>query len=184
MKKFAIALTMALMGAGILPLSMNAQENNTQTSSTQTEKTECQKKEAKCCGKDGEFKAEKGKFKTRHHGDKKVGKGKKGSKERMNPMAGINLTDAQKDKLKELRKEQKASVEKIDKEARAKKEKARAEFDKDLKKVLTPEQYAQYEANKAKAQEMRTAKKANKESGKPMAKDGKKGKHGKQGKKA
>lgn len=71
-------------------------------------------------------------------------------KEKCNPFAGIELTPQQKaqvDKAKEQRKEKMQSArDKMKKEAL----KANENFKKELKKILTPEQMARYEANTAK----------------------------------
>lgn len=194
MKKFAIALSMAAMSIGILPFGINAQTTaNGQSATTEQapQKRECLSKDGLCMKKDGvnldkkckvdkadkckiDGRKQKCKGKDGKRGDMKSGKERKG---KMNPMAGIELNDAQKAKLEKLRAEQKQERSKLKAEAREKSEKLRTEFDKDLMKILTPEQLKQYEANKARISEMKASKKSNGDRAKIDRKGHKGGKH-------
>lgn len=72
---------------------------------------------------------------------------KRGKKDRFNPFEGIELTAEQQQKIDQLRAERKANKEnakKAKKEARAQEKK---QFDEKMAQILTPEQYAKYEAN-------------------------------------
>ena len=80
-----------------------------------------------------------------------------------NPMfKGITLTEDQKAKMKALREQNKAAEKKSKAEAKAKSkdemQKLRAEFDKEVEKILDKEQLKQYQANKAEMEARRSAK--------------------------
>lgn len=84
----------------------------------------------------------KGDFRKHHKGN------------RPNPFAGMALSPEQKRKLDALHSDRrskadqfKADKKKFDKKQRDKRAKAYADYDKKLKKILTPEQYAQYKEN-------------------------------------
>lgn len=106
--------------------------------------TECQEQVCKSgekkCHKEG---AHKGKF-----GKKDFKKGDRVKGQRVSPFNGIELTAEQKTQLDNLRAEQKAARQankEASKEARAEE---RKQFDEAVAKILTPEQYKQYEANR------------------------------------
>lgn len=185
MKKIVIALCMALASVAVLPTSINAQNvNNTEeqqsTSKSErkmktkgerdgkdlkiTDKAKERKDGAKTkCDKDSKgckSKCDKaGKGKGCHKGDGKMKKCKK------NPFAGIELTADQQAKLDQLRDKGREAEMKVKQDAREKKAKMREDFDNEVKKILTPEQWTKFESNKA---EMQKSKKdsSNKHDGK------------------
>lgn len=73
-----------------------------------------------------------------------------------NPMAraleGLDLTQAQKDSVKSIAKRQRQSVKEGERKLR---EQVRANTDKELQQVLTPEQFAKYQANREQQKELR-----------------------------
>lgn len=90
----------------------------------------------------------------------KEGKGKKGKKECKGDKSrkgaqsnkafeGIQLTADQQQKIEELKANRKANIEKLKATQKNAYEQERKNFDNELAKVLTPEQYKQYESNKA-----------------------------------
>lgn len=92
-------------------------------------------------------------------GARKGGKQRMGGKrQKQDLFAGITLTDAQKQQIKDLRaksreerQEISADVKKAQEKTREKvaeaKKEAREKYDKALSKILTPEQYAKYQQN-------------------------------------
>ena len=92
----------------------------------------------KGCGKELKF-CDRG----RHHGNF----GKKGCG-RFNPFDGIELTDAQKDKVKKAREARKEKCGKIREKMEKERVKADESYMKELQKVLTPEQMAKFRANR------------------------------------
>lgn len=101
--------------------------------------------------------------------DRKSGM-RKGNPDRMNAFEGIELTADQQTKIQKLRAEQKAN-RMADKEAKkaAKKEakeQSRKEYNEAVAKILTPEQYAQYQANCEKMKAQKKEKKDRKKEGK------------------
>lgn len=158
MKKTLIAAAIVL--ASLTGFNVAAQAINTQDSQT---KTECR---ASCDKKDGECKKLKnGENKSGKMADKKGGH-KKGGCKQDKALEGLNLTDAQKQQIKDLRAECKTAKEakkgqktEMNEEAKkAAREEARKNFDDKIKKILTPDQYKKYEANKA---EIKTCKDQN-----------------------
>lgn len=61
------------------------------------------------------------------------------------PFAGLNLTDAQKEKVKAIEKERRNAVKEGKKNVR---EEAYKNADNQIQQILTPEQYKQYQQNK------------------------------------
>lgn len=177
MKKILMTLTLAFAAMIAIPSVANAQDAKTeQKQECCKEKKECCKEDKACCkegkaGKDGK------KLKRVQSGKKMRGEGKRiagpkesrmraGSKE--NPLfKGITLSDDQQQKLRELREKNMAAEKKskADMKAKTKEEmqKLRADFDKDVEKILDKEQLKQYQANKAEMEAKRAAKQANKE---------------------
>ncbi|MCC8119436.1 MAG: Spy/CpxP family protein refolding chaperone [Bacteroidales bacterium] len=163
-------LTAALILASITGFNAAAQSTNTDS----TTKTECVKaKDGDCCKadkKDGKRGAKdcdrKGGKKDGKQADRKGGKhGDKHAK----IFESLNLTDAQKSQLEALKAERKAAKEAAKTEAKAKGEKAakpteeqcqqaRADFDKKIQNILTPEQYKQYTEKKAEMKAQKEAK--------------------------
>lgn len=112
------------------------------------DKAECIKGKKHCKNADMQ-KCKKGK-----KGNNKFGKmGKKGGKKGcMNPaLRGLNLTDAQKATLKE---QCKVINEKYAAEFKKLKESKNNDMEKELKKILTSDQWKQYETQKAEMQKM------------------------------
>ncbi|MBD5204715.1 MAG: hypothetical protein HDS82_07640 [Bacteroidales bacterium] len=204
MKKLAIAVSIALMSAFFVPTVANAADPVKGENSTEQSPVANGKMKAKV-GKDGKdfrlsekSKERKGDCKSKcGHGDKKKGhkgghKGKKGGK---NPFAGIELTAEQQTKLTNLRDKSRATEmkiredartqeNKIKQDAREQKKKARDEFDKEVKKILTPEQWTKFESNKAEMQKKHkdaSARKGDKSKG-DKSKKGPKGKRDNKGK--
>lgn len=70
-----------------------------------------------------------------------------GRKQKRNPFAGITLTDAQKDKIKAIKEKQKKEADKRRDAAEKSRKKSRENYMKELQKILTPEQFAQFKAN-------------------------------------
>lgn len=190
MKKFAIVLSMFLISGGLLPIAMNAQNVNTnQTETEQTANAEAGKaKPGERKGKDGKklHMSKEGKQRMEIDGkkncDKKASFDKKDKKDfkkgdrrggKRNPFKGIELSAEQKAKIEQLREKGKAEVQKVETEARTKKDKLREDFDNDLKKILTPEQWTQYEKNRNENKQMKQGK-ADRKHGE---KAGKKGDH-------
>lgn len=93
------------------------------------------------------------------------------------PFDGLNLSPDQQKKLEKLRdkkkddrKKEKAERKKEKKERKDRRDDRRAEYDREIAKILTPEQYAAYKAN---CETIKTNKKiAGKRSGKKVHKDG------------
>lgn len=150
-------------------------------------KKECRDNKKECKGKKECKKSCDGQFAKRGEG-----RGKKMDKEarRAAMFEGITLSDAQQQKLQTLDNKVKAekaeAKAKMQEEKQKMKEKAdkgrekfRAEYDKALRDILTPEQYAKYQENQQAAQAKRAEKKAAKEARKAekmkARKDGKKG---------
>lgn len=76
----------------------------------------------------------------KHHGCK----GNRVHPERCNPMKDLNLTAEQEKKMNDLRETYREKSRKYVEKQRAEREKRAAEYDKQIKKILTPEQYAKY----------------------------------------
>lgn len=172
MKKILMTLSFALAAAIAVPSTMNAQDtkvadktvcNDTCSNISKdckninTENCNCepgQRIKADRKGKKGDFKGHGKKGKSEHRKDGKM------AGNRQNPLfKGITLTEEQQQQFKALREkraaEHKASRAELKKEkaqkklADAEQMKKRAEaYDKEIEKILTPEQYKQYESNK------------------------------------
>ncbi len=127
MKK--IVMAMCLLIAGVSAATVSAQ-NPSCPKKEKTEKSCCMKKSDDCRGKkDG-----------RHLGKKEM-------QEKL--FKGIELTPAQQAELRVLRDKQHKSTEKEMKKMKESRAKRMQDFDKGLAKILTPEQMATYNANKA-----------------------------------
>ena len=125
----AAALTIGSFGA------FAQSEGASSSSASQEQVIQC---DTPSCNKSEPCKKKKG-----DHGDKKMKK----AGHKANPFAGIELTSEQQSKLEALKTEQKAKKEeqkKLDKQARAKEREA---FNKEVEKILTPEQFKVYQAN-------------------------------------
>lgn len=128
MKKKILALTLAAFTFGFV--AANAQSTNNAT---------CDKAQTECCKKEAK-------------------EGKRADRTKYDPFAGIELTQEQKAKLSELRRQKKADKEKSEnakKEARAKQQEA---YNAEIAKILTPEQYQTYESNQKAMKEARKQK--------------------------
>ena len=151
MKK--VILSLAIFAATSLSM-IAANDNNANASNNEKTRTECAKdKKGECPGKKG-FKGDRS--------DNKEGKG-------MKAFDGLNLTDTQKTKLEELRKEFKAKKEsgvkkdenrkdkkdqltaeqkqQMKAEKQAKRQEAKQNYLNGVKSILTPEQYTQFLEN-------------------------------------
>lgn len=131
-----------------------------------------------CANGDNNGKACRKDFKGKHHGKKGHCKYSKKSMSQLdarnlpkgNPlMYGIELSADQQQKMQSFREQQKADRQKVKAEAASKnakdREKRMAAYDKEMKKILTPEQYKQYEANKEAMKTRRDAQKARQSKG-------------------
>ncbi|MDO4334520.1 MAG: hypothetical protein Q4C37_01635 [Bacteroidales bacterium] len=175
MKK--IIMSIMLAAAVAAPAAINAQQTKTETAQQKTvctqQKTECANQqctgEAASCANANDCKNVSKDFKKinkRHAKNVKKGNRRHGAKGEMrerrdNPLFnGITLTEQQQQQFTALRqqrqaahKEARANKQKevqANNEARRAERKARAEaYDKEVEKILTPEQYKQYQANKA-----------------------------------
>ena len=123
-----------------------------QTETSET-KARCEQVAADC--KKGEKHCKKGDKDCRK--GKADGKKKRGMKG--DAFAGITLIPEQQQKVDALRAERKAAKEKAKKERSEAKAQEKKEFNEKLATILTPEQYAQYQANcdslKARKQQMK-----------------------------
>ena len=175
MKHLLMPLSLALAAAIAIPTIANAQTTTAvpQTKECCKEKKDCDKnkkdcaKEGKACCKEGKA-PKKGmrkigqlsKDNKRPAGDRKeMGKRRGGE----NPlMKGITLTDDQQAKMKALRKKNASDMKQKKAEAKAKSrdemQKLRADFDKEVAKILDKDQLKQYQANKAEMEANRAAK--------------------------
>lgn len=86
-------------------------------------------------------------FPGRHHSGKEYGRhhGNPGKASGFRAMEGLDLTQAQKDSVKSIMKRQKEAVRAGERQLR---QQARANTDKELQQLLTPEQFAKYQANR------------------------------------
>lgn len=172
MKKTITALALMIFSFGALTATAQNQcpENNgkpcAKETATQcaTAKTPCHAQMADCNGNDkncttpcngkdkkdckGDCKKDKCKKGNKHHGKKE---GKCGKKPCNPALEGITLTDAQKASLKE---QCNTIKEKYNKEIQKIESSRRNDVEKALKKILTADQWKQYEENKARMQNM------------------------------
>ena len=151
MKKKILAVVLAAFTFGFV--SANAQNDN--GNSVKQEQT-CN--EGKKCCKDKKEGKRGGKKDGKKGGRHEAAKVKA---ERMNPLYGIELTADQQKKVDNLRAERKAKKEQSKQLAKEERQKQNEAYDAEMKKILTPAQYEQYQANKVKMQE-RKEKKAEK----------------------
>ncbi|MDE6479201.1 MAG: hypothetical protein K2L45_02950 [Muribaculaceae bacterium] len=176
MKKLLMTLTLAMAAMIAIPAA-NAQDSKPE------QKTECCK-DKKECAKDGKACAKEGKACCK---DSKIKDGKKAKSHKImkgqhkikgprdnasmkrrggeNPMfKGITLSEEQKTKMKALREKNLTAEKKTkaDMKAKSKEEmqKLRADFDKEVEKLLDKDQLKQYQANKAEMEARRTQKQA------------------------
>ena len=143
MKK--ILMSLAIVIASIGAVEMRADNTTQSQNNTPTVCASTANPDGGCCkGKKGKD-AKKGK-----KGDKK---GKKGNKRGCccgnSVMSGITLTPDQQTKYNKLRDDRKEKIQKVKDDSKKKMMKISDDFDQDLKKILTPAQYAQYQNNKA-----------------------------------
>lgn len=133
----ALALCAAMICGGTATAQTKKQENKGNCIPAECTAT-CPTQQAQCqlpCQKDGKHKE------GRHH------HGRKGHKEggkMQRALQGIELTQTQKDAIKEMAKKQRDN----DKESkREMKRKSKENFDNGMKQILTPEQYTRYQSN-------------------------------------
>lgn len=166
MKKILMTLSLAVAALIAIPVAANAQDVTTQQTNEIAKDFQKNKKDRKNCKKDRKDNDKC--YCNKHKKDKKDHRrgdgrpdGRFKDSNRSNPLfKDITLTEAQQTQMKALR----DSRNQAHKAAKAEKRKAKAEIDKaqaqqrkarataydqEIKKILTPEQYKQYEANKA-----------------------------------
>ncbi len=169
-----MTLTLAFAAMIAIPTVANAQDSTpTEKKECCKEKKECSKEKDACCKEEGKACCKDGKKDKRaKSGKKNWAEGRKmnaGKEAKMrrgggeNPMfKGITLTDDQKQKMQALREKNKSAEKKskADMKAKSKEElqKIRAEFDKEVEKILDKDQLKQYQANKAEMESRRAAK--------------------------
>lgn len=169
MKKTLIALTLLSGLFATTAVARQTEQLSKETREKVAGKVQCQAK-SECtqleanqeCDKVANAECEKaGKaYGKRHHGkkdccDRHDGKGAKKERrycdregrKKKNPLAGITLTDAQREKVEKAREKQKNEIDKARASMDKSKKKARESFMKEMQKILTPEQYAQFKAN-------------------------------------
>lgn len=184
MKKKTLGLVMALLTIGSFSAFAQSETSNKTNCTTEQSCTASSEKE---CKKEGKKKCKENKKECKKNKDcKKKGERVKGegdqAKKKMqkNPFNGIQLTPDQQQKIDNLRAERKSQKE-ANKEARknltpeerkAAKKQAREQFNAEVAKILTPDQFKQYEENCKKAKE------GKKNKVKHASKDGKKIKKG------
>lgn len=169
MKKILLTLSLALATAIVIPSAASAQDVATEKKAECTQTCSKDKKECKDFQKCKDGKECKKDCKSKKACKGKKGKGKKAKGNHrhqadcsncQNPLFnGITLSADQQQKFQALREKQNAerkadlAQQKADKAkqkaANAEQRKMKAEaFDKEVEKILTPEQYNQYKANK------------------------------------
>lgn len=147
------AIAALVLAAGSFGFMANAQNNQTmQQNGNVTIKEATLKEEQK-----GNLRITDAKekiVKERRHADgRKGGKFRKGDKKaRMNAFQGIELSQEQKTSLEKLRTERKAEMGKLKEKSREERVKINQEYDRQLAKILTPEQMDRYKANMQQAQ--------------------------------
>ncbi len=192
MKKILMTLTLAMAAMIAIPSVASAQDAKPeQKKECCKEKKECCKEKKECCkekkecteegkacckkakafGKDGKKGKRAMAGKNFNGQDRKMKAPKdirKARKDGENPMfKGITLSDEQKAKMKALRKKNMTAEKKAKADMKAKSkdemQKLRAEFDKEVEKILDKDQLKQYQANKAEMEAKRAEKLANKQ---------------------
>lgn len=177
-----MTLTLAFAAMIAIPTVANAQDAKPeQKKECCKEKKECSKDDKACCKEGKTCPKEAGKHdfkngkkaKRAHSGKLMKGEGRKmkGAKDAKmrrghgeNPMfKGITLSEEQKTKMKALREKNMTAEKKTkaDMKAKSKEEmqKLRAEFDKEMEKILDKDQLKQYQSNKAEMEAKRAEKK-------------------------
>ncbi len=184
MKKILMTLTLAMAAMIAIPSVASAQDAKPeQKKECCKEKKECCKekkecteegkaccKKAKAFGKDGKKGKRAMAGKNFNGQDRKMKAPKdirKARKDGENPMfKGITLSDEQKAKMKALREKNMTAEKKAKADMKAKSkdemQKLRAEFDKEIEKILDKDQLKQYQANKAEMEAHRAAKQQSK----------------------
>ncbi len=192
MKKILMTLTLAMAAMIAIPSVASAQDAKPeQKKECCKEKKECCKEKKECCkekkecteegkacckkakafGKDGKKGKRAMAGKNFNGQDRKMKAPKdirKARKDGENPMfKGITLSDEQKAKMKALREKNMTAEKKAKADMKAKSkdemQKLRAEFDKEIEKILDKDQLKQYQANKAEMEAKRAEKLANKQ---------------------
>lgn len=144
---FAFSLSAAMICGGSAIAKPKANKQKGAKCTTECTQTPCPSGQGNCqptpsCRPD--TCNEKGKCGVHRHGDRKRHHGKHQNGYMARAMQNLNLTEAQRDSIKLLR----ISQCKASKEAERRLKMQRKEnFDNGLKAILTPEQYAQYQAN-------------------------------------
>lgn len=122
MKKTILSIAFALIATiGVETLAQQPQHRH-----------ECDRKEQ--CQVKPDAKKE---WKNRHHHGRKV-----------DMFHDLNLSEEQREKLNKLDNDRREKNDRLQKKARNEREKAQADYEKKLKKILTAEQYNQYLKNK------------------------------------
>lgn len=172
------AIAALILAAGSFGFMANAQNNQTmQQNGNVTFKESTLKEERKGNLRITDTKEKM--VKERRYADgRKFRKGDK--KARMNAFQGIELSQEQKTSLEKLRTERKAEMGKLREKSREERVKINQEYDKQLARILTPEQMDRYKANMQQAQADKSIKPVK---GSRTSKDGK-GKKGHDGKRS
>ncbi len=201
MKKiiFGISLMMALAAAPSAAFAAGNSQKQCEKANKECVNDSCPEK--KCCKKDGEFRGhgkKDGKKFDRdgrkcgepgfcHKGEGHMHKAGKGDRSKK-LFEGITLSDAQQQKLDDFNAKVKADrdaakakmkeeKQKMRENAKKDREQFRAEYDKGISDILTPEQYAKYQENQKAMQLKKEEKRAAKEA-KMKARKDKKGEKG------
>ena len=130
MRKKVLGLFMAAIA--VSTIGAFAQNDNQQT--REQIKKECCKEKKEC---------------TKDKKCKKDHKMREGKKEKLNPFAGIELTAEQQKQLEQLKADRKAKREAAKETKKQAFEQERKAFDAEIAKILSPDQYKQYESTKA-----------------------------------
>ena len=137
MTKKVLALVVAALGFSTIgAFAATGNQGQPQTEQTATcdkaKKGECKKEGKKC-----------------HKGDKKDDKkfDKRAKRPQVNPFNGIELTPDQKQKIDQLKADRKAKREADKKAGKEARKAEREQFNAEVAKILTPDQYNQYQLN-------------------------------------
>ena len=176
MKKILMTLTLAMAAMIAIPTVANAQDTKQEqkkecckdNKECTKDAKDCAKENGKPCCKEGKKGMQKNKAVKKAKGDRRRGANDKGRMKRgggENPMfKGITLSADQQQKLQALREKNKTAEKKskADMKAKSKEEmqKIRADFDKEVEKILDKDQLKQYQANKTEMEAKRAERQA------------------------
>lgn len=128
MRKKVLGLVMAALAISTFGAFAQTETQQTKPSCEQT--ATCKKDKKECRKGEGKHK-----------------KGPRMGSEKKNPFEGIQLTEQQTQQLEQLKAERKAQKESDEKNRKEAREQERKAYNEKIAKILTPEQYAQYEEN-------------------------------------